>query len=227
MARPQDPADLRTEHLLRDAAEELRRENLQKFWKEWGSTIIGMCIMLVVGTAIGVMWREYQKSGSEKSTAALYNIENSGVNVQQIANDLLDNHLAMAWLAQAANIPVTNKEDLQETYRAASQTGNSDWSWLGAWNVLRIEMDNESADAEALLKEFEALANKGANHGYAALAWMDAAILAGERLRDPTRALDYLSRAEPLIPRGTPTAALAADLTHLYKIRQQTKSKDE
>lgn len=226
MARQQDPADLRTEHLLRDAAEELRRENLHKLWKEWGSTIIGMCIMLVVGTAIGVMWREWQSSKSERSTAALYQIESQGAPVPMMAGEMRDNHLAMAWLAHAARISPDNKTELQQAYQFAADAGDSDWAWLGAWNALRVEMDNEQADAQDLINKFEQLAKDGAKHGYASLAWIDAAILAGERLANPTLALDYLSRADKGLQRGTPAAALAADLTHLYTIRQQTQVKE-
>lgn len=227
MARPQDPADLRTEQLLRDAAEELRRENMQKLWKEWGTTIIGMCVMLVIGTGIGVMWREWKASNAEKSTAALYQVESRGAPVPAVSDAMLDNHLAMAWLAHAARISPDNKDELQNAFQSAANTGKSDWAWLGAWNALRMEMDDETADATALIQKFEQLAKDGTKYGYSALAWIDAAILAGERLADPTRALDYLSRADTTIQRGTPAAALAADLTHLYAIRKQTQAKDE
>jgi len=227
MAGPADPTDLRTQNLLRDAEEALQRERLLNLWQQWGNTIIGMAIMLVVGTGAGVAWREWQQSKNEKSTAALSAIMASTTPTAEPMGDLRPDHAAIAWLAMAANTAGAGKPDAERIkvmnglYGKAAESGDSVWAWLAKWNLLRLRMDEQSIDAEALLKDYEKLAGEMDKSSLTALAWIDAALIAGERMKDPARALDYIARAEKIVPRGTTVSAIISDLGHLYEIRRQ------
>lgn len=232
MAGPVDPTDLRTHNLLRDAEEALQQEKLAALWQQWGGTIIGMAIMLVVGTGAGVAWREWQQARNEKSTAALTTIIQSTAEITpQMLADLKPEHAAIAWLSAAGTVmndtnaaksEADRKAALTELYGYAVDAGDDTmWGWLARWNLLRMKMDEQSLDAEALLKDYEALADDMKDSSLVALAWIDAALIAGERMKDPARALDYISRAEKIVPRGTAVSAITSDLAHLYEIRRQ------
>ncbi|NBX67200.1 MAG: hypothetical protein EBQ96_09415 [Proteobacteria bacterium] len=227
MARPQEEALARTEVLLRDAEEALQQERLNELWKQWGSTLIGMALMLVIGTGAGVAWREWNRAKNEKATTQLVNLislENVVIG-PETERDLGNNHAAIAYLTKAGKIAEKSKteiarEELSKLYAAAARAGDdTTWGWLARWNELRIQMDDEKSDTSKLLKDYEHLASERKGEGMSALVLMDAAIIAGERLKEPTRALDYLAKAQAVVSPTTPMASLLSDLKHLYQVR--------
>ena len=46
--------------IFREIDEELRRENFAKLWQRYGKYVIALAVLLVIGTALVVGWREYQ-----------------------------------------------------------------------------------------------------------------------------------------------------------------------
>lgn len=227
MAMNQDEADTRSALLLRDAEEALQKEKLQEFWRQWGSTIIGMAIMLVVGTGAGVAWREWRQSHNEAATTKLLTlIENPETPITaQDVSSMSENHAAIAWLSRASS---AKPEELEKIYASAASAGdNTDWGWLARWNTLRLRMDNPSEDPQKLISDYEALANDKKNSPLAALAYTDAGVIAGERLKDPAKALEYLNKAEKLAPRATSMSVMVTDLKHLYDIRAQSTTQQK
>lgn len=226
MAMHQDEADARSALLLRDAEEALQKEKLQDFWRQWGSTIIGMAVMLVIGTGAGVAWREWRQSHNENATTKLLAIvENPDATISDAdISAMNESQAAIAWLSRAN---AEKPEDLAKIYESAANAGDgTDWGWLARWNGLRLRMDNTSEDPKKLIAEFEKLANDKKNSPLAALAYTDAGVIAGERLKDPKQALEFLNQAEKLSPRATAMSAMVTDLKHLYEIREQTKDKE-
>jgi predicted negative regulator of RcsB-dependent stress response len=73
---PED--DMAAELLLKEADDSLRQEELQKLWKEWGATIIGVALMVVFGTMIGVGWKSWRTSVYEGQTQALMTMQQKG-----------------------------------------------------------------------------------------------------------------------------------------------------
>lgn len=221
MATREEEAAARSEILLRDAEEALAQERLREFWTQWGSTIIGMAVMLVIGTGAGVAWREWRQSANENSTSALLRIVDSGQYImsENFASDMKKEHAALAWLSEAKD---ANSEVVQGFLeQAAKNGGESAWGWLGRWNLLRQRMDDEKEDPEKLIGDYKDLADDMRGKSMAALAWTDAAVIAGERLKDPARALDYLAQAEKLVERAGPMGVIIGDLRHLYVVRAQ------
>lgn len=233
MALQQDEAQIRSENLLRDAEDALRREQLRAFWQQWGSTLIGMAVMLVIGTAAGVAWREWRTAQNEKSTAALISLVNapaqtlSAQNIEHIRGP----HAAIAYLTQAGAVEDLKgdaaRAKLDELYGAAADAGDDTvWGWLGRWNTLRLRMDDEKQDPAKLIDDYEDLADDMGKSSLAALPYTDAAIIAGEKMKNPEKALKYIAHAEKHVPRATPMAAIIADLKHLYEIRAQAGKDD-
>lgn len=227
MARPQEEALARTEVLIRDAEEALQQERLKELWKQWGTTLIGMAVMLVIGTGAGVAWREWNRTKNEQATAQLVNLlgQEDIVIGPETERDLGKNHAAIAYLSKAGKLVEKGKTDavrdeLTKLYTAAARAGDdTTWGWLARWNELRIQMDNEKSDTGKLLKDYEHLASERKGESMSAVVLMDAAIIAGERLKDPTRALEYLAQAQAVVPPTTPMDSLLSDLRHLYQVR--------
>jgi len=224
----EDEANARSALLLRDAEEDLARERMHAFWRQWGSTIIGMCLMLVVGTAAGVGFRQWREAQNAQSTNQLANlIATPGIPVtDETAKDLTDTHAAIAWLARAGTIQIAGTptaeqtKELQTAYEAAAQKGDdTPWGLLARWNVLRLRMDDASADPKDLIKDLDSLADQMDSSALRALPLTDAAVIAGERLKDPEAALDFLDRAEKAAGNATQMTVYIADLRHLYEIR--------
>lgn len=229
MASPQDDALARTENLLRDAEEALQQERLQAFWRQWGTTLIGMAVMLVIGTGAGAAWREWKKHGNEEQTALLLNLVESP---EKAADDKLAGpHAAIGSLVRAGALAESDQTEasraaIEKLYAEAAQTGDgTTWGWLARWNTLRLRMDDDKADPNLLLKDYESLAADGGHSGLSALALMDAAIVAGERLDDAARALGYVEQAEKLVQPGVAAASVLSDIRHIYMVRAAETAK--
>lgn len=234
MASPNDEALARTEILLRDAEEALQQEKLREFWKQWGSTLIGMAIMLVVGTGAGVMWREWQYKKNEKATTTLVTVLGAPEIMigPEVEKSMGPKHAAIAYITKAGKMIGTDQSkaprtDLENLYAAAARAGDDTiWGWLARWNELRLKMDDPKADFSALLSSYEHLAKERKGEGLSALVLTDAAVIAGERLKDPERALGYVKQAEAVVTPASPTASIIADLKHLYTVRAQTQKEE-
>ncbi len=231
MAMNQDEADARGALLLRDAEEALQRERLQLFWTQWGPTIIGMALMLVIGTGAGVAWREWRHKKEESSTNQLMAIvsDNGAGMTDETAAKMDGTHAAIGWLVRAGTVTDVStpeqRNEMTKYFDAAARAGDdSAWGLLARWNILRLQMDDEKADPAKLIGEFDDLARAMGNSNLASLPETDAAVIAGERLKDPEQALEYLARADKRIPRSTPMAVMIADLRHLYEIRAQQRA---
>lgn len=219
---PADP-NRNSEALIRDAEEALARERMAAFWRDNGVTIIAAVIMLVLGTAAGSAWKAWKEHRNEQNTV-LYASVADGASTDYAA--LSGPQAAMARMTAAQkDIVAAKDEGVIETVRkyygdvAADEASGEPWQHLARWNVLRLSMDDEKADAQKLVADFETLARDMKDTGFAALPLIDAAVVAGERLNDNTRAYDLLKRADELAPRGTSAATLVDDLKHLYAIK--------
>jgi len=228
MATRDEEATARSEILLRDAEEALTQDRLREIWAQWGGTIIGMAIMLVIGTGAGVAWREWRASANQKSTAELVRVVTGGKYIMSdnFAADMTEDHQAIAWLS-GARTDATPEERQQFFNRAAAAGGDSVWAWLARWNSLRVRMDNPQEDPAKLIADYETLANDKKDTALSALAYADAAVIAGERQKDPAKALEYLAAAEKLVDRNTPMGGMISDFQHLYEVRAGSAKPDD
>jgi hypothetical protein len=59
------------EQLFHELREDLKRDNLKKLWQKHGHLLIVASIAIVVGTGIGVAWKDYRLSQNRALTAQL------------------------------------------------------------------------------------------------------------------------------------------------------------
>ena len=55
--------------IFREVDEDLRRDRLEKVWKQYGAAIVGAVLVIVAGTAGFVAWRNHQHAEAEAQTA--------------------------------------------------------------------------------------------------------------------------------------------------------------
>lgn len=57
--------------LMSELQEDLRAYQLKQLWEKHGSTLIAMCVAAVIGTGLGVAWRDYKASRNSTYTGQL------------------------------------------------------------------------------------------------------------------------------------------------------------
>ena len=207
--------DMATELLLKEADEALRQEKLEALWQEWGKTIIGVALMLVFGTMLGVGWKNWRTGVHEASTLALVTTQPEG---------LTDTHKGIADLL-AANDLIT--EDMDEgtknTLRLLMEDIEdsglpTEWSVIATWVKFRIEAETATETAQKYaIADAIAKASRRDDNPYAPLMLAEAASLYGEN-GDAQRALDLLREAQemPITAQAQAVAEILSKLIHLY-----------
>lgn len=217
--------DMATELLLKEADEALRQEKMEAMWKEWGQTIVGVALMVIFGTMLGVGWKNWRNSVHESSTQALImtQAESSPMAIEE-ANDLSGAHKGIADLLTASAL-VTNDMDVDTQnsilmmMQDAEDTGlPAKWDVIATWTKLRIEANTaQTADKKIAAADGMIKAAESDNNPYAPLMLAEAAGLYGEN-GNPQRALEVLAQAKDM-PTAAKTPAMAnliTKLTHLY-----------
>jgi hypothetical protein len=57
--------------LLREIEEDIRAERMHRLWDKFGKTMIRISIAVLIGTAIGVVWKNYRHSQAMEQTSQL------------------------------------------------------------------------------------------------------------------------------------------------------------
>lgn len=233
---PED--QMRTVQLLREAEEALAQERLQNFWRENGKTIIGMAIMLVIGTAAGSAWRAWRAHENAQSTAILLSATSPTQQAQTTPEQFAKSRAALTkgQNALGALIDASLQMDKHGKDKAAKQTAlqsvfgasvdklpSDPWEWLNAWAGVRLQLDDTTKDAKALESKLIQLAGAQKGNPLAALAYIDAAVLVGERNHDAAGALTHLKAAQDAAGDGTSLNGLIEELTHIYTVVAEEK----
>ncbi len=95
------------DEFIRELEEDLQREKLRVWWGRYGTLVIGGCVAVVLGTALGVGWKHYQRSQAISQTSALLTALDapaSGQNLEALAGGRMDNTTAIASLRYAASL---------------------------------------------------------------------------------------------------------------------------
>lgn len=188
--------DLAAALLLKEADEDLRQEKLKNIWDEWGSTIIGVALMLVFGTMIGVGWQNWRYSVNSQQTEILLS---PGMNQNA---ELSGDYAGIAALIQAGQLSEGGADFAsminQQLSIAADAGLPREWDILAQWGAYRTKADalgtgNED-DLITIANDMVSLADKR-NHPYKPLILMEAAIIYAENGLVP-EAIDTLARAK-------------------------------
>ena len=212
--KPED--DMAAELLLKDADEALRQERLNALWKEWGSTIIGVGLMLIFGTMIGVGWQSWRTSVHTSQTSLL--LEAEGGDAKSVEG-LYGSHAGLYYMMQAAKV---NNPTAAAEYMgmAAEETLPREWDILAEWGKLRALADIESNDKNALADDMMTLAKKRQNPFAPAmmveasmLKYMAGDVAAAKSILEQAKSYDVVSQIPALANRIT-------SLDNLYRHKE-------
>jgi hypothetical protein len=180
----QDEQDeLAAQLLLKEADESLRQDKLNAFWDEWGSTIISVVAMVVLGTILGVGWQSWQGSRQAAGTNTLIALEQNPE-----AEIAIDGHYgAVAGLIRAgqyadAGLAAQNGEEVTRLFQQAAEANlPQEWDLLAEWGALRMRADvAEAADVKiGVARDMVELAEHSDNPYHPAIL-MEAGVLFGE-----------------------------------------------
>ena len=120
--------------IFREIDEELRKENLAKLWARYGQWVIVAAVLVVIGTAIGVGWRQYRQQQSAAQGTQF---------------------------AAALDLVRTGKDkDAAEAFAALAQHANGGHSLLARLEEAALEA--RTGDAAGALTIYDQLTNDGA-----------------------------------------------------------------
>lgn len=165
---PED--DMAAELLLKEVDDAMRQDQLKALWDEWGSTIIGVALMVIFGTMIGVGWQSWQYKTHTAQTSALIQ-NNDGVSGSYKGIDALAKAGATAQLSTPSMM-----YDLMNT--AAESGLPREWDILAEWGKLRAVADIDGNDKNQIADDMVKLSKKRGNP-YTPALLMEAAILKG------------------------------------------------
>jgi len=162
--------DMAAEMLLKDADDALRQDQLKALWDEWGSTIIGVALMVIFGTMIGTGWQSWRHSVHTSQTSALINN----------APDISGSYQGIdAMIKAGATAPVNTPSMMYNLMNTAAESGlPREWDILAEWGKLRAVADIEGNDKNQIADDMIKLSKKRGNP-YTPALLMEAAILKG------------------------------------------------
>ncbi|GEM_PF-2303472 len=229
--KDKDPNDdlARTEALLREMEDDIRREQMASLWKRYGGALIGICVLIVLATAGHVAWSDWKSKRNMEHTDKIYEWlaeEDAVKRLENTKEAVSDPQTVQEWLVlfYAANDALQENDfeianAFYERLRKNREKGG-ELRWLADIMELRIEMNTATDGFDALRKKFEDLGAQTANP-WRALALFDAAIIAGERQQDYSAALTLLESSAAASYGSTPLMSMIGDMRHLYTIKAQ------
>jgi hypothetical protein len=144
--------------IFREIDEELRRENFQKLWQRYGKYAIAAAGAVVVLTALGVGWREYQlreRQAEGVRYAAALDLARQGkdkeaeANFTEMAQSAGGGRAILARLEAAALEAKTDRQAAEGLYDAISKDGSVDPTYRDLANLLaaRLQVDRDPKTA--------------------------------------------------------------------------------
>jgi len=198
--------DMAAELLLKDADDALRQDQLRALWDEWGSTIIGIALMVIFGTMIGTGWQSWRHSVHTSQTSALIN------NTADISGSYQGvDAMVKAGTTTSINTP-SMMYNLMNT--AASSGLPREWDILAEWGQLRAVADIEGNDKNKIANDMVKLSKKSGNP-YTPALLMEAAILKGNTKESMTLLINALEHEKTsAVPQ---LKSQIESVIHLYK----------
>ena len=160
------------DNIVEEINEDLRRQQLEKFWQENGSWIIGGVILAVVFTAGMTWWRTHTYERNLQQTSEMIDIINSSdVDKLTAFADRTDkDHAVIARFAAAAVYAKRNQaEKAVAIYNSIQNTSGVDATYRDLARLLSAGQRLNSADPGALHGELQPLTKAGATWRFSAL----------------------------------------------------------
>lgn len=217
--------------LLAEVDEAMRQEKLEKFWKENGPFIIAFVVLTILMTGVISGYRSWDTSIKTKQTSELIEFmsaPNYPGNI--VAKETLNFRAplrAVALMGAAGTLMAQDKVDDAYTLytRVAQDTKiKDDFRHLAILMSVRIDMDKDDADSDALLASLApVLKNKSP---YQPHARIDAALIHASLKNDYAAANELLNAV--LDTKALPPTLYerAQNLHHVYSLKAQSAEKD-
>lgn len=144
--------------IFREVDEALQREKAEKFWKEYGPTLLTAAVLMVIGTAIGVTWRTWDHNRNATETARLFvavNQTDSTEALNAVIEDSRAGPEAIAMLTAAGRLSADGKNaEAAALYQQAAEnrTLPRDMRDLARVLYVRTATDADAAQKIAVLK---------------------------------------------------------------------------
>lgn len=158
--------------IMDEINEDLRRQQLEQFWKENGAWIIGGVILAVVFTAGLTWWRAHTYARNLQETSQLIEIINeSDVDKLNSFADKTDkDHAVVARFAAAAVYAKRQQpEKAAAIYASIQNTTGVDGTYRDLARLLSASQRLETADPAGLHKDLKSLTDKGEAWRFSAL----------------------------------------------------------
>lgn len=144
--------------IFREVDEALQREKAEKFWKEYGPTLLTAAVLMVLGTAVGVTWRTWDHNRNAAETARLVaaiSQADSTAALNAVIEDSRAGPEAIAMLTAAGRLSAQgNTAEAADLYRRAAEnrTLPRDMRDLARVLFVRVSGDAEATQRLAVLK---------------------------------------------------------------------------
>lgn len=208
--------------IFREVDEALQREKAAAFWKEYGPTLVGCVLVIILSTAATTGYMHWKESRDRAETAKIVEAMESTdmIAAMQSATDGMDGGHKAVGLLNAANKAASDKDFAKaaEIYNSIAQDSStpSDLRDLGRILAVRTAMQEPSPDYQKLVEQLEpAIKNKGSV--FHDQARIEAAALYGSGLKDYTKALDLLKGFDEQTTSSDSLKEKASALKHVYE----------
>lgn len=185
--------------IFREVDEALQREKAEKFWKEYGPTVILSIIVLILSTAGMTAYRTWDSWRNQQETQKLVAAANDtdiAAAMEKAASETRKGHEAIALMnAAAAHAAAKDFVKAAALYDQAA----SDKSTPDELRDLSAILSTRAAVLVGTAPDYKALAEKlvtiakNDKSVFQQQAKLDAALLYGDGLKDYTTALDLLT----------------------------------
>lgn len=185
--------------IFREVDEALQKEKLEKFWKEYGSTVIAAVIVLVLSTAATTGWKSWNGHRNAQETSRLVQAleaDDAAPLLEQVAGDTRTNHEAIALLTAAGlHNEKQEPEKAMSLYKQVYEQGGDLGPLARVLYVREAMTQKEPAEAGVLLDVLKPVLKKD-NSPWVWHARLDAATIAANELKDYKEAASYLEKFE-------------------------------
>lgn len=205
-----------TSNFMEEIGEDVRRKELEKFWRENRSFIIGAVIFTIVATAALSFWRDYQLSRNMTATAELIPMLEAGNpdTLAAFADKTGKDHAVIARFA-AANSYVAQKkpDEAAKIYDEIAATSGIDASYRDLARVLSTSQRLETGKPAELHGALASLQDRKSVWRFYA-AQIDAMVYAKEsKFKEAAETLKKIT-GDPLAPLDT--RMRATEMRELY-----------
>jgi hypothetical protein len=188
--------------IFREVDEDLRRDRLEKVWKQYGAAIVGAVLVIVAATAGFVAWRNHQHAEAEAQTAKLADaLRLAGNQPGQVANSGGDPKAAADALSTFAGQSAAGPGTLARFFEAGLRAREGDMA-------ASVKIYDELAQSSSLEPSYRDLAT----------------ILSVMHLVQTGDPGQLTSRLQPLTAESNPWRHSARELTALLAIRSGDKA---